>query len=78
MDGEGGLDVSSVEEDGVEVVAGAAAGPDFLDTGAAAVAASGALVGADFLVASGALAGVVAFGDSAGASAMMRVATARM
>lgn len=81
--GEGGLDASSVEEDGVEAaVVGAAAGPDFLDDDGAAAgveADSGALAGAVFLAASGALAGVVpALGDSAGASAAPRAATARM
>ena len=82
MDGGGGLDASSsVEEDGEEVVIGvAAAGPDFLDDNGVG-AASGAFVGVAFLAASGALAGVGAFdafGDSAGASAALRVMTARM
>lgn len=82
VDGEGGLDASPVEEDGVEVVASATAGPNFLDTGAVVVVASGVLAGANFLAAtSGALAGVDAFdafGDSAEATTALRAATTRM
>ena len=70
-----------MEEGGEEVVVGGAAvGPAFLDDEGEWVA-SGALAGAAFLAASGALAGVGAldaFGDSAGASAALRVMTARM
>jgi hypothetical protein len=62
------------------VVGVAAAGPDFLDDEGVG-AASGALASAAFLAASGVLAGVGAldaFGDSAGAFAALRAATARM
>jgi hypothetical protein len=86
--GAGGLGKSPAETDTLEsgeelalefLLGGAAAGPDFLDAGAAAASRDFA-----FFAASGALAGALAsvtldaFGDSTGACVALTVATMRM